>query len=163
VVYDAISEDAALTAFEAKYGQRALADYNFANAELIVSFAADFLGDWQGGGYDSGYAKGRVPKNGKMSRHVQFEANMSLTGANADKRVPLTPSEQKVALAYFYNKLNGTSGGGNLSEQTKSALDALVAQVLKNKSNTVVVTGIQDVNAQTVVLAINEMLGSKAY
>src|SRR5690554_6577146 len=116
VVYDTISEDAALTAFEAKYGQRALADYNFENADLIVSFAADFLGDWQGGGYDSGYAKGRVPKNGKMSRHVQFEAIMSLTGANADKRVPLTPSWQKVALAYFYNRLNGASGGGYLPQ-----------------------------------------------
>ena len=163
VVYDAISEDAALTAFEAKYGQRALADYNFENTDLIVSFAADFLGDWQGGGYSAGYAKGRVPKNGKMSRHVQFEANMSLTGANADKRVPLTPSEQKVALAYFYNKLNGTSGGGNLPEQAKTALDAVAAQVLKNRSNAVVVTGIQDVNAQALVLAINEMLGSRAF
>lgn len=33
--------------------------------------------------------------NGKMSRHVQFESNMSLSGANADKRVPVTPSQQK--------------------------------------------------------------------
>src|SRR5690606_23996998 len=85
------------------------------------------------------------------------------TGANADKRVPLTPSEQKVALAYFYNRLNGASGGGNLPEQAKAALDALAVKTLKNKSNTVVVTGIQDVNAQAVVLAINEMLGSRAF
>ena len=163
VTYDAISQDAALSAFEAKYGERALADYNFENADIIVSFGADFLGDWQGGGYDGGYSKGRVPKNGKMSKHVQFEANMSLTGANADKRVPLTPSEQKVALAYFYSKLNGTSGSGNLPESAKAALDAVAGQVLKNKSNSVVVTGIDDVNAQAVVLAINEMLGSKAF
>ncbi|HCO82786.1 MAG TPA: quinol:cytochrome C oxidoreductase, partial [Arenibacter sp.] len=163
VTYDAISEDAALSAFEAKYGERALADYNFENAEIIVSFGADFLGDWQGGGYDSGYSKGRIPVNGKMSKHVQFEANMSLTGANADKRVPLTPSEQKVALAYFYGKLNGNAGSGNLPESAKAALDAVAAQVLKNKSNAVVVTGIEDVNAQAVVLAINEMLGSKAF
>lgn len=163
VTYDAISEDAALSAFEARYGERALADYNFANAGIIVSFGADFLGDWQGGGYDSGYAKGRVPVNGKMSKHVQFEANMSLTGANADKRVPLTPSEQKVALAYFYGKLNGTGVSGNLPESAKAALDAVAAQVLKNKSNAVVVTGLEDVNAQAVVLAINEMLGSKAF
>ena len=79
VTYDAISEDAALSAFEAKYGERAFADYNFGNADIIVSFGADFLGDWQGGGYDAGYAKGRVPKQGKMSKHVQFEANMSLS------------------------------------------------------------------------------------
>src|SRR5690606_20279071 len=85
------------------------------------------------------------------------------TGANADKRVPLTPSEQKVALAYFYNRLNGVSGGGNLPEPAKAALDALAIKTLKNKSNTVVVTGIQDVNAQAVVLSINEMLGSRAF
>jgi molybdopterin-containing oxidoreductase family iron-sulfur binding subunit len=163
VTYDAISEDAALSAFEAKYGERALADYNFGNADIIVSFGADFLGDWQGGGYDGGYSKGRVPKQGKMSKHVQFEANMSLTGANADKRVPLTPSGQKVALAYFYGKLNGNASGGNLPESAKVALDAVAAQVLKNKSNSVVVTGLEDVNAQAVVLAINEMLGSKAF
>ena len=40
------------------------------------------------------YTKGHVPTNGKMSRHIQFEANMSLTGANADTRVPATPSQQ---------------------------------------------------------------------
>ncbi len=164
VTYDAISEDAALTAFEAKYGERALADYDFEKAELIVSFAADFLGDWQGGGYDSGYSKGRIPKNGKMSRHVQFEANMSLSGANADKRVPLTPAQQKVALAYFYGKLSGSSvRAGNLPESAKAALDSVAAQVLKNKENAVVVSGVDDVNAQAVVLEINEFLGSKAF
>jgi len=40
VVYDAISEDAALNAFQAKYGERALADYDFSKAEVIVSFGA---------------------------------------------------------------------------------------------------------------------------
>ncbi|MDV7139960.1 TAT-variant-translocated molybdopterin oxidoreductase [Maribacter sp. TH_r10] len=163
VVYDAISEDAALTAFEARYGERALADYDFEKAEVIVSFGADFLADWQGGGYDSGYSKGRVPKNGKMSKHVQFEANMSLTGANADKRVALTPMQQKIALAKLYAKLNGTSIGGEIPEYAQRAIDAVVAEIDKNKGAAVVVTGLQDVNAQAVVLAINESLGSKAY
>ena len=36
VIYDAIAEDAAATAFEGKYGERALADYDFEKAELIV-------------------------------------------------------------------------------------------------------------------------------
>ncbi|MRX63395.1 TAT-variant-translocated molybdopterin oxidoreductase [Maribacter luteus] len=163
VVYDAISEDAALTAFEARYGERALADYDFEKAEVIVSFGADFLADWQGGGYDSGYSKGRVPKNGKMSKHVQFEANMSLTGANADKRVALTPMQQKIALAKLYAKLNGTSIGGEIPEYAQQAIDAVVAEIDKNKGAAVVVTGLQDVNAQAVVLAINESLGSKSY
>ncbi len=162
VTYDAISEDAALTAFENKYGERALADYDFEKAGLIVSFSADFLSDWQGGGYDGTYSKGRVPKKGKMSRHVQLEANMSLTGANADKRVPLTPSAQKVVLAKLYGKLNGTSVGGNTSEYD-AVVDQIAGEIRKAGANAVVVTGLDDVNAQTVVLAINEMLGSKAF
>ena len=163
VVYDAVSEDAALTAFENRYGERALADYDFEKADIIVSFGADFLGDWQGGGYDSGYGKGRIPKNGKMSRHVQFEANMSLSGANADTRVPLTSQFQKVALAYLYAKLNGTSAGGELPSNAQKTVDELVAQIRKNKSKAVIVSGIDDINVQTVVLAVNEMLGSEAF
>ena len=61
MTYDPISEEAALSAFAGKYGERALADYDFSNADVIVSFGADFLGDWQGGGFESGYAKGRIP------------------------------------------------------------------------------------------------------
>ncbi|MFD0796451.1 TAT-variant-translocated molybdopterin oxidoreductase [Maribacter chungangensis] len=162
VTYDAISEDAALTAFENAYGERALADYDFEKAHLIVSFGADFLSDWQGGGFDSGYSRGRVPKKGKMSRHVQLEANMSLTGANADKRVPLTPTAQKVVLAKLYGKLSGVSVGGNTSEY-EAIVDQLAAEVKKAGSNAVVVTGLDDVNAQMVVLAINKMLGSTAF
>ena len=163
VTYDAISADAALNAFEARYNERALADYDFSKASLIVSFGADFLSDWQGGGYDSGYAKGRVPKKGKMSRHIQFESNMSLTGANADKRVPLTPSQQKVALAKLYGKLNGTSVGGELPENVSKAVDAAAYEIRKAGKGAVVVTGLDDENAQAVVLAINEILGSVAF
>ena len=89
VVYDAVSESNALDAFQAVYGVRALANYDFSKADVIVSVGADFLGDWQGGGFDAGYAQGRIPKNGMMSKHIQIEANMSLAGANADVRIPL--------------------------------------------------------------------------
>ncbi len=163
VIYDAISEDAALSAFDAKFGERALADYDFEKAEVIVSFGADFLGDWQGGGFDAGYSKGRIPQKGKMSRHIQFEANMSLTGANADKRVPLKPSEQKVALAKLYAKLNNTTVGGALSDTASKAVDAAAAQIRKAGTAGVVVTGLDDVNAQAVVLAINEQIKSAAF
>ena len=168
VIYDAISEDSALTAFESKYGERALADYDFEKANVIISFGADFLGDWQGGGYDTGYAKGRIPDTsagsvGKMSKHIQFEANMSLTGANADKRVPLTPSQQMIALAKLYAKLNGVSAGGELPENIEKSIDDAAALIRKDMTGSVIVSGIDDVNVQTVVLAINEMLGSKAF
>ncbi len=164
VVYDAVSESAAADAYQTKYGERGLANYDFSKAMTIVSVGADFLGDWQGGGFDSGYAKKRVPDHGKMSRHVQFESNMSLTGANADKRVPLTPSEQKTALARLYSLVTGHSvSTKDLPAPIEDALAKAASQLKKAGSNGVVVTGIQDVNAQTVALEINEALGSKAF
>jgi len=163
VVYDAVSESPALDAFEAKYGERGLANYDFSKASVIVSVGADFLGDWQGGGFDSGYAKGRVPKNGKMSRHIQFESNMSLSGANADKRVPLTPSQQKQVLAKLYSLVVGGSVSTDLPEHINDAVQKAANELKKAGSNGVLVTGIQDVNAQAVAIAINESLNSKVF
>ena len=163
VVYDAISESAAADAYQAKYGRRGLANYDFSKAKTIVSIGADFLGDWQGGGFDAAYAKGRVPQNGSMSRHIQFESNMTLSGANADKRVPLKPSQQKRALARLYGKLTGTSVNVTLPAGIESAVDAAAREVLKAGSNAVVLTGIQDLYAQSLVLEINAFLNSKAF
>ncbi|ALJ05975.1 quinol:cytochrome C oxidoreductase [Pseudalgibacter alginicilyticus] len=163
VIYDAISESAALDAYQAKYGERGLADYDFSKAMTIVSVGADFLGDWQGGGFDAGYSKNKIPVQGKMSRHIQFEANMSLTGANADKRVPLTPSQQKIALAKLYSYIVGGSVSGNLPETIETAIKNAASQLKSAGSKGVVVTGIQDVNAQTVALEINEALNSQAF
>ncbi|WP_313804997.1 TAT-variant-translocated molybdopterin oxidoreductase [Flavobacterium sp.] len=163
VVYDAVSSSTALDAFQMAYGERALADYDFEKADVIVSIGADFLGDWQGGNYDSGYAKGRVPKNGKMSKHIQIEANMSLAGANADKRIPLTVTQQKQALVKIYNAITGSSvGTANLGD--KEAAVAKTAQQLKAAgAKGVLVSGLDDVNAQLLVLAINKALSSEAF
>lgn len=150
VVYDTVSSSEALDAFQAKYGIRALADYDFSKAEVIVSVGADFLGDWQGGGYDAGYATTRIPKNGKMSRHIQFESNMSLSGANADKRVPVTPEQQKAVL----KALTGGSTSG-LPENVAAAVENAKAQLRKAGSKGVLITGIADVAAQTKVLEFN--------
>ena len=164
VVYDAVSESAALDAYQAKYGERGLANYDFSKAMTVVSVGADFLGDWQGGGFDSGYSKNRVPDHGKMSKHIQFESNMSLTGANADNRIPLTPSQQKTALVKLYSLVTGNNvSTEDLPANIEDAIKKAASQLKKAGSKGLVVTGIQDVNAQTVALEINEALGSKAF
>jgi molybdopterin-containing oxidoreductase family iron-sulfur binding subunit len=163
VVYDAISNSEALDAYQIMYGERALADYDFSKANTVVSIAADFLGDWQGGGYDGAYAKGRIPKNGKMSKHIQFEANMSLTGANADRRIQVTPSEQKQVLAALYKYVTGFGSKGALDSKLDAEVVKAAKEIQKAGSNALVVTGIQDVDAQLVVLEINKVIQSKAF
>ncbi len=150
VIYDTISSSEALDAFQAKFGMRGLADYDFSKAELIVSVGADILGDWQGGGYDANYAKGRVPKNGKMSRHIQFEANLTNSGAKADKRIPATPSQQMEIL----KALTGGSASG-LPANIQKAVDSAKSQLQKAGSKGVIVTGLPDISAQSLVLNYN--------
>ncbi|WP_310992910.1 TAT-variant-translocated molybdopterin oxidoreductase [Aequorivita marina] len=150
VVYDTVSSSAALDAFQNKYGMRALPDYDFSKADVIVSVGADFLGDWQGGSYSKGYAQGRMPKNGKMSRHIQFEANLSLTGAKADKRVLSTPSQQLQIL----KALTGGSTSG-LPENIAEAVNAAKAQLRKAGGKALLVTNLPDVASQTMALDFN--------
>ncbi len=163
VVYDAVSSSEALDAFEAVYGERALVDYDFSKASLIVSVGADFLGDWQGGGYDAGYAQGRIPKNGKMSRHFQLEANMTLSGAAADKRLPMSTANQKQALVHLYNIITGSAVAVSLDEKFKAEVTKAGQQLKAAGSKGVLVSGIQDKNAQLLVLAINQALASEAF
>ncbi len=161
VTYDAISEDGALTAFEAMYGKRALPNYHLDKAKTIVSFGADFLGDWHGG-FEKGYAASRKPEGGKMSYHVQFEANMSLTGANADKRVVTKPSDQVFALINLYNAITGDSLPSKstpVDDQVKKA----AKELLKSGSKGVVVTSSNDENVQVIAYAINEILQSEVF
>jgi molybdopterin-containing oxidoreductase family iron-sulfur binding subunit len=163
VVYDAVSESEALDAFETVYGERALVDYDFSKASLIVSVGADFLGDWQGGSFDSGYAQGRIPKNGKMSRHFQLEANMTLSGAAADKRVAMSTANQKQALVHIYNVVVGASVPVTLDAKYKAEVVKAAQQLKAAGSKGVLVSGIQDKNAQLLVLAINQKLSSEAF
>ena len=100
-----------------------LPDYHFDKAEVIVSVGADFLGDWQGGNFAAGYATGRKPKNGKMSRHIQFESNMTLTGGNADKRIIVKPSEQLQVMSELYEAIvNGKTSGSTREMLFKSSM-----------------------------------------
>ncbi|MDB4014977.1 TAT-variant-translocated molybdopterin oxidoreductase [Flavobacteriaceae bacterium] len=165
VTYDSVSESAALDAFETAYGVRALADYDFSKADAIVSVGADILGDWQGGGYDSAYSKKRVPHRnhgkGHMSQHFQFEANMTLSGAAADFRFPATPTQQKNILAHLYAAIIGTSVSGTLEAGMQAKLDKAVEALKAAGSKAVVVSGIQEVGAQQLVLAINNHIQSE--
>ena len=162
VVYDALSESPALDAFETMYGQRALPNYKFENAKLIVSIGADFLGDWQGGQYSAAYAKGRIPVKGNMSKHLQIESNLSLSGANADLRIPVKPSEQIFALINLYNAVTG-SNFASKPTPADAAIKKIAIQLKKAGSQAVVITGIQNKEAQILANALNEALQSEVY
>ncbi len=167
VVYDAVSNSSALDAFENSYGKRALADYDFSLSNTIISIDADFMNDWQGGNYSSGWSKNRVPNednNFTMSYHLQFESNMTLSGANADNRVMARPHQLKQVLQSIYfslrnQKYNGPSLGSYLDRYVKLAVES----IKKSGNKAVVISGLDDVDSQEIVLMINELINSDAF
>ena len=167
VIYDSISNSSALDAFENSYGQRALADYDFSLSNTIISIDADFMSDWQGGNYSSGWSKNRVPNKENeysMSYHLQFESNMTLTGANADNRVMANPSELRYVLQSIYfdltnQKYSGPALGPYLDRYVKIAVES----IKKSGKKAVVISGLDDVDSQEIVLMINEFINSDAF
>ncbi len=162
VQYDAISHSGMLQANEACYGKKAIPSYHFDNAKVIVSLGADFLGTWLSPvEFSNQYAKNRKINGEKpeLSRHIQFESMMSMTGSNADDRFVHKPSETGAVALAILNALNGTASAfadKKLNDGIKLAADKLKAAT----GSALVVCGSNDINIQVVVNAINEAVGA---
>jgi anaerobic selenocysteine-containing dehydrogenase len=79
------------------FGYGRLPTVDLANTNYVVSFGADFLGTWNSPVAQSvGYGQMRQGRAGQRAKFVQFEARMSLTGANADEWVPVKPGTEGV-------------------------------------------------------------------
>jgi len=154
VTYDAFPYAAALDAAQEVFGTRALPVYDLKGTELVVAFQADFLGDYNGGGLESSYAAARKP-GANMLRHIQVESNMSLTGANADERVRLKPSQVNKTLVEVYNAIVG----GGSSDKTATE----IAKELQAKGSKAVVFADGSKGAQVLAHLINQKLGSVAF
>ena len=164
---DAVSYTGIIKANENSFGKAVLPRYRFDRADVIVSFGADFLGTWISPiEFNRQYASNRNNtslKNKKMSRHIQFETGMSLTGTNADARLPLKPSEEGIALLNLYTALGGSVPGAkkltnNPNAEKAIALAAMELSTAKGRS--LVVCGSNDVSCQILVNAINALLGN---
>src|ERR1700749_4942282 len=165
--YDAVSYTGIIQANQNSFGKAVLPHYRFDKADVIVSFGADFLGTWISPVEFMGqYVQNRNNKSlesKKMSRHIQFEAGMSLTGTNADVRIPVKPSEEGIALVNLYNQISGTTlpGSKKLANANADKAITIAAKELQAaKGKALVVSGSNDVAIQVLVNAINAQLGS---
>jgi MoCo/4Fe-4S cofactor protein with predicted Tat translocation signal len=164
VTYDAVSYSGMLQANEASYGKRAIPSYKFDAAKVIVSLSADFLGTWVSPvEFAKQYGRTRKinEKNPEMSRHIQFESMMSLTGACADERYHHRPSETGAIAVALYAALGGTGvTAGTISDNARKGVEKTAKVLLANRGAGLVVCGSNDVNIQTVVNGINELIGA---
>ncbi len=169
VTYDPVSSAALLAANEQSFGVRGIPNYKFGEADVIVSFGADFLGTWISPlEYAREYAAKRRIKSLKgatMSRHYQVESHMSLTGSNADNRILVKPSEQGAAICALYNEVAALTGGSSiggpaLNDKAKATLKKVAAELTQHRGKSLVVSGSNNVMEQVIVNKINDLLGN---
>lgn len=177
VVWEALSNEEVREGQRASYGEAVLPHYRFDKAKMIVSIDADFLGTWiSPTAFTNQFVEGRKDiKN--MNRLVSFDSNYSLTGANADIRFKIKPSQQLDVVMGLLHEIivkKGTSSYANNSA-VKSVLapfadvagrigfDAAIfskvaTDLLANKGKSVVVAGgiqTQTAKAKELQIAVN--------
>lgn len=164
VQYDAISYAGITGANKNDFEKAVIPAYDFTKAKVIVSIGADFCANWLlSTQYISDYGMRRKPDGEWMSRHFQFETTMSITGANADMRRAIKPSEQGKVAALICNELGGSVSGvdtSSLSDKVATAAKAAAKELNAAKGNCLVVAGSNDIGTQMVVNKINSILGN---
>ena len=113
------------------FGEYVNAVYNFDRADRILSLDSDFL--YAGPGhvryaYDFAQRRDVVESGGELPRMYAIESTPTVTGANADHRIPVKPSEVG-AFARAIAAAVGAEGVGADGPAVREALQELVAVV----------------------------------
>ena len=163
IMYDPVSVSGILESHEITHGQRAIPGYQFEKASVIVSFNADFLGNWLAPTeFTRSYISRRKLDEGQksMSRHIQVETNLSMTGSNADERITIRPSEEKLAVAHLYHELLSLAGEttGTALPNMDPGFKSVAGELFKNKGQSLVISGSNDPEVQILINSVNHLL-----
>ncbi len=169
IVYNPISYSSILISHKNMFDKPIIPNYRFDKANVIVSIEADFLGTWISPvEFSNQYIKNRnidsIQDHNMMSKHIQIESILSISGSKADIRIPIKPSQIKsfVLLLYkelinnLYNKCyTWDSSIIELSDHVIIHIKEIVKSLISNKQKSIVICGLNDINIQNIINAIN--------
>jgi len=161
VTMPAIVNDNVAIANQQSYGVNGEIVPDLSKAKVIVCVDADPLGADKLSLYHTvRFAQSRTPSkdNPTMSKLFVAEAQYSLTGANADERVRLHPSQ----IEAFLGILSGGSSAGATTETTAAAQRASAALKAAGAEGVVVAGRHLSPRAQMMAASINKASGSAA-
>ena len=139
--------------------------YKFENAAVVLSLDADFLsGAWFPGfvRYARDFMKGRKLDNGdQMNRLYVAESAPSTTGAKADHRLVLRPSEVESVARALAAKVGAGGAAANLTADQQKFVEAVAADLAEHKGKCLVVPGeFQSPAVYALAQAMNGALGN---
>ncbi len=166
VVHDPVSASGLRAASARSFGRALIPHYAFDRARVIVALEADFLGTWLSPvEFARQYARGRAADSPQArSFHVQFEAGLSVTGSNADLRVPVAPSGVGAVAASLLARIASRARVPDVPHVSDpidpAQLDRVADELWSHRGESLVVSGRNDVAVQMVVHALNAHLGN---
>jgi molybdopterin-containing oxidoreductase family iron-sulfur binding subunit len=164
-VYEPVSLNALRAANAESFGRPVIPHYSLDRARTIVALDADFLGTWLSPvEFARQYAAARKAGS-PFPLHVQFESGLSITGTNADLRVPVAPSEIGAVAVALLRRVAQKAGVADVPKAQDpipdmGKLDAIADQLWKSRGKSLVLSGVEDQRIQIVVNALNFWLGN---
>ncbi len=130
--YDFTYPSALLAANKISFGTDQLPYYDIKNADLLLSFGADYLGTWISPVHHSlAYGHFRQGRQDRRGKNVQVEPRMSLSGANADEWIAARPgTEGLLALGLAHAIVNEDLYDGSDRDEWSNALHAYTPAVV---------------------------------
>ena len=118
------------SAVKTVFGQDRMPDFDIANANVVLSFGADFLNTWGTPvRYSRAYGEFRQGAERERGTHYHVDSRFSMTAANADKWIPVKPGTEglfalSVAQAIAADGMGESAAVDALTGGDRSALDA---------------------------------------
>ena len=162
--YEAVSRDNELAASRLAFGKPYRQLIDLKQAKVIVSFDADLFGSHPNAlRHINDWAQTRktVDADKTMSRMYQVESRYSVTGSNADMRLPASVRDIEQMVLQLAHKAGLESGQAGLSPAQTEYIDAVWDDIGKNPG-AVVITGGYTLRPEVlgVIAALNDKLGA---
>ncbi|MBP6004272.1 MAG: TAT-variant-translocated molybdopterin oxidoreductase [Pyrinomonadaceae bacterium] len=141
VQYEPINTDNAMAGAKLAFGSPVQSIYKYDKAERILSLDADIFSGFNVA-YIKDFAKGRAFNEEKkeINRLYSIETTVSLTGAKADHRLAVKPS-QMAEIAKAVAKAVGVAGATSTYTDNANWIAAMAKDLMEHKGKSLVVAG----------------------
>ncbi len=158
--YEPFNDDNSMAGANQAFGVTCQPVYDFAKANVVVSFDSDFL--FSGPAHVRHAQEFSAKRNlasteSSMSRHYAFYSNATPSSLSADHRWPMQPSKVGNVAFAILDVIKGNPASGEHAKE----IAAIVADLQANRGKSIVVAGEQmPAEFHAAVFAINQALGN---
>ncbi|MBI4408911.1 MAG: molybdopterin-dependent oxidoreductase, partial [Gemmatimonadetes bacterium] len=129
VRFDGFAWEPLRTANRLLFGIDGVPTHDFAAAEVVITFGADFMETWLSPvDYAHGFVRAHAYENGRRGRLISITPHQSLTDLNADEWLPIRPgTEHLIALAIAKQIVQDGRGQAGAAAALLASVDVAAA------------------------------------